>query len=170
MSTSMVVAYVLAGLVICSTARAVHNTFIARRSRTWKLAVTVAGLGLGIGPALHNRPWAYLLVVAGGLASASLVAELAEQRAWAPPMRRQDRRPPPPLDSPPADRILTELDQAAAHRDLLRAHLAWLQRAARSGDIPAQRDAANEICTSADLLRDALTVVINERALLDRRR
>jgi hypothetical protein len=92
MSTSTAVWYMLAGLAIWSAARGLHGALIARRSRTWKLAVTVAGLGLGTAPTLDERLVGYALIAAGGLASASLMSEVAERRDWFAPRRARNQR------------------------------------------------------------------------------
>ena len=172
MSASAAVWYVLAGLAIWSAARALHGALIARRSRTWKLAVTVAGLGLGTAPTLDGRPVGYALVAAGGLASASLMSDVAERRGWFAPrrarLRRTDTGPDLALDR--HGHGLTELDQAAVHLAALGIEHDRLSRAAATGDLHEQQAAATAIGRAAGQLSNAVAVVIHERALVDRLR
>ena len=172
MSASAAVWYMLAGLAIWSAARALHGALIARRSRTWKLAVTVAGFGLGTAPALDGRPGGYALVAAGALASASLLSEAAERRGWFAPRRLRNQRHAVDPDLAPdgsAD-ALTELDQAAIHRAALSIQHDRLQRGAAAADLRDQRAAATAIARAAAQLSTALTTVLHERALVDRSR
>ena len=169
MSASTAVWYVLAGLAIWSAARALHGALIARRSRTWKLAVTVAGLGLGTAPTLDGRPVGYALVAAGGLGSASLLADLGHDRGWPTPRGRRAPRS-ATVAAPPSVGPVTELDQAALDQAHLRMSYARLEHAARSRDIGERWSAAREISTTAGRLSDALAVVIYERSLLERPR
>lgn len=166
MSASVIVGYALVGLAAWSIARVVHNLLIARRSRAWKLAVTLAGLGLGTGPALDDRPVGHAAVVVGGLASASLLAEMAERRGWSVPRSRPRRRRSTTGAITPG--ALTELDQAAFHLTAVRAAHARLVQAASIGDLEGQQAAAASISEAAGQLRDALAVVVEERSLLDR--
>jgi hypothetical protein len=168
MSASVTVGYLLGALAASAVLRALYGALIAHRSRTWKLALTIAGLGLGVGPALAGRSLGYVGVIVGGLASASLVADLAEQRGWFSPRprRRRRRTPAAPVGSDP----LTELDQAALHLTTVRAALARLDRAAATGDLHGQHAAAADLTTAARQLHDALAVVINERTQLYRTR
>ena len=170
MSASTAVWYVLAGLAIWSAARALHGALIARRSRNWKLAVTVAGLGLGTAPALDGRPGGYALVTAGALAAASLLSEVAERRSWFAPRRARNQRRAADLDLAPhgPTGVLTELDQADVHRAALRIQHDRLERASATADLHDQRAAATAIACAAGHLSTALTVVIHERALVDR--
>jgi hypothetical protein len=174
MSASAAVWYMLAGLAIWSAARALHGALIVRRSRTWKLAVTVAGLGLGAAPALDRRPVGYALVAAGGLASVSLVSEVAERRGWFAPRgahkSQQVTSPELAPDRYGHGRRLTELDQAAVHLAALGIEHDRLERAAITGDLREQHAAATAIGRVAGQLRSAVAVVIRERALLDRPR
>jgi hypothetical protein len=169
MSASMAVGYIVGALAVASVARALHGALIARRSRTWKLAVTVTGLGLGVGPALAGRVVGYVLVATGALASASLVAGLAE---WARRHLAGRWRPQPGLDEPPvtAVRALTELDQAGVHLEKLRSQHVYLNGAASSDDVRAQLAAASDIATTARRLRDLLEVVARERDVIGRHR
>jgi hypothetical protein len=163
----------LAGLAIWSAARGLHGALIARRSRTWKLAVTVAGLGLGTAPTLDHRPVGYALVAVGGLASVSLVSEVVERRSWfAPRARKRQRVASPELASDRYGHVdgLTELDQAAVHLADLGVEHHRLERAAASGDLPALHAAATAIGRVAGQLRNAVAVVIRERALVGRAR
>jgi hypothetical protein len=169
MSTSTGVAYVLAGLATWSSARVLHRALIARRSRTWKVALTVAGFGLGVGPALDGRIVGYLLVAAGGLASASLLADVGHHRGWPTPRGRRFPRS-STVAAPPSIGAVTELDQAALDQVHLRTSYARLEHAARSRDIGEQWSAAREISATAGRLSDALAVVIHERSLLERPR
>jgi hypothetical protein len=169
MSASAAVWYMLAGLAIWSATRALHRALIVRRSRTWKLAVTVAGFGLGVGPALDGRIVGYLLVAAGGLASASLLADVGHDRGWpAPRVRRSPRSS--TVAAPPSVGAVTELDQAALDQVHLRTSYARLEYAARSRDMGEQWSAAREISATAGRISDALAVVIHERSLLERPR
>jgi hypothetical protein len=166
MRTSVIVGYALAGLAVWSVVRAVHDVLISRRSRVWKLAVTIAGLGLGTGPALDRRPVGYAAVAIGGLASASLLADVAERRGWSiPRLRRRHRRS--TTGALVTSGALTELDQAAFHLTSVRAAHARLLHAASDGDLRGQQAAAVAIASSATQLRDVLGIVIDERSLLD---
>jgi len=165
MSASVTVGYLLGALAALAAVRALYGALIARRTRTWKLALTIAGLGWGLGPALAGRPLGYVGVIVGGLASASLVADLAERHGWFSPRPRCRRRRPPA--APVAPGPLTELDQAALHLTTLRAAHARLVRAANAGDLHAQHTAAADAARAAGHLRDALAVVLQERSLLD---
>jgi hypothetical protein len=167
MRTSVIVGYALAGLAVWSVARAVHDVLISRRSRVWKLAVTIAGLGLGTGPALDRRLGGYVAVAVGGLASASLLADVAERRGWSiPRLRLRHRRS--TTGALVTSGALTELDQAAFHLTSVRAAHDRLLRAAADGDLRGQQAAAAAINSAAGQLRDALAVVVEERSLLDR--
>jgi hypothetical protein len=166
MSASMTVGCVVAALAVISASRALHGALIARRSSTWKLAVTVTGLGLGVGPALEGRAVGYVLVAAGGLASASLAAELVPA-ARRPTVRRRATRLLTERRVVEAGG-LTELDQAAVHLRRLRTDQTRLDAAAASGDVRGQRVAAAELATTACRLRDALEVVVRERDLVGR--
>jgi hypothetical protein len=167
MGTSVIVGYALVGLAVWSIARAVHNVLISRRSRAWKLAVTIAGLGLGTGPAIDGRPVGYAAVAAGALASGSLLADVAERRGWSIPRPRRRSRP-SATGAAITPGALTELDQATFHLTSVRAAHARLLRAAADGDVRGQQAAAAAISLAAGQLRDALTVVVKERSLLDR--
>jgi hypothetical protein len=166
MSASVTVGYLLGTLAATAATRALYRALIAHRSRTWRLALTIAGLGLGVGPALAGRPAGYVGVIVGGLASASLVADLAEQHGLFSPRRRGRRRRRRP-SAPGAPGPLTELDQAAMHLTTLRAAHARVVRAASAGDLYAQHGAATDSARAAGHLRDALAVVLSERGLLD---
>ena len=170
MNTAVTVGYLLAAIAVWSFARSIHRLVIAHRSPTWKLALTVAGLGLGTGPALAGRPFGYLGVALGGLASASLVADhaTAHGRLTPPRPHRRRRGPGPGGDSAAPPGPLTELDQAALHLTTVRATHTRLVKAAAAGDLRGQHRAAQTIGAAARQLRDALAVVLDERDLLDR--
>jgi hypothetical protein len=165
MSASVTVGYLLGALAASAVLRALYGALIARRSLTWKLALTIAGLGWGLGPALAGWALGYVGVIVGGLASASIVADLAEHRGWFSTRPRRHRRRSPA--DPETPRPLTELDQAALHLTTLRAAHARLVRAANAGDLHAQHTAATDAARAAGHLRDALAVVLQERSLLD---
>jgi len=166
MSASAAVWYMLAGLAIWSAARAVHGALIGRRSRTWNLAVTVAGL--------DGRLVGYALVAAGGVASASLMSEVVERRGCFAPrrarIRRMDTRPDLAPDRQGNAGGLTELDQAAVHLAALGIEHDRLARAAATGDLHEQHAAATAVGRAAGQLSNAVAVVIHERALVDRSR
>jgi hypothetical protein len=166
MSASVIVGYALVGLAVWSIARAVHNVLIAHRSRTWQLAVTIAGLGLGTGPAIDGRPIGYAAVAAGALASASLVADAAERGGWSIPRPHVHRRRSAAIAAVTSG-ALTELDQAAFHLTAVRVAHARLLRAAAIGDLQGAQSAAAAISEAAGQMRDALAVVVEERTLLD---
>ena len=174
MSASTAVWYVLAGLAIWSAAGALHGALIVRRSRTWKLALTVAGLGLGTAPTLDRQPVGYALVAAGGLASASLLSDLAERRGWFAPRRAHIWRMETGPDMAPGRQGhaggLTELDQAAVHLAALGIQHDRLERAAATGDLHEQLAAATAIGRAAGQLSNAVAAVIHERAVVDRLR
>jgi hypothetical protein len=169
MSASVIVGYALVGLAVWSIARAVHNLLIARRSRAWRLAITIACLGLGTGPAVDGHTVGYAAGAVGTLASVSLLADVAERDGWSLPRSRPRRhRSAAGAEGPPGP--LTELDQAAFHLTAVRAAHLRMLRAAADRDLPGQHAAADAIGVAAGQLRDVLAVVVEERRLLDRSR
>jgi hypothetical protein len=174
MSMSTVVWYVLAGLAIWSVIRGLYGILIGRRSVTWKVSVSVAGLGFGAAPALEGRPHGYALVAAGVLASASLISEMVERCGWFAPRRARHRQTGPGSKRDAGRyghrRPMTELDQAEADLAALRLEHDRLERAATCGDLHEQQAAAIAIGRIAGQLGNAVAVVIHERALVRRLR
>jgi hypothetical protein len=169
MRPSVICGYLLLAYATWVAMRWLHALVIARRSRAWRLVVSVIGLSLGWAPATQGRIVGHVLVALGGAASASLAHEI-----WwkTEDVRLRCRRKPRQFALAPAgdaslpasvDGPLTELDQAALHMELLRSHMHYLERARQANNVHAQHDFAAEVATTASRLHDALDVVVSER-------
>ena len=169
MRPSVICGYLLLAYITWVATRWFYALVIARRSRAWRLIVSVIGLSLGWGPTREGRIVGCVLVALGGVASASLAQEiwsttedLRLRRRHKPrgsaPALAGDPSLPAPVDGP-----LTELDQAAVHMELLRSYMHYLERAKEADDVHAQHHFAAEVATAAGRLHDALDVVVSER-------
>jgi hypothetical protein len=167
MRLSIICGYLLLAYMTYVAGRRLYALAIERRSRAWRAVVGLMGLGLGWTPATDGSAAGYVLIAAGGAASASLPTEAWRKIDDARAGRRchNERRragATRPLDEPP-EAALTELDQAAHHMTMLGSYVRRLERASDGDDIEVQQALADDVGAVAQRLHDALEVVVEER-------